>query len=92
MKLTLKILRLEYLEKKHDVPYLLIFKVDGVCISLAELKRNYSDLTITDMPRGHSWDEETSYSTIRYSNNVKLSFGFPEISPDCIRSIAFSTD
>lgn len=78
--------------KNNKVPFLLSFQVGGTCITLAELKQNYSDLTLTDVPRGRSLEEETSYSTVKYSNNVKLSFGFAEKNPDCINSVVFSID
>ncbi|WP_261458907.1 hypothetical protein [Serratia fonticola] len=79
-------------KNNKNAPYLLALQVSGICITLSELKQYYSDLTITDVPRGRSLVEETTYSTVRYSNNVKLAFGFAEKKPDCLGSVVFSTD
>ncbi|AYM89876.1 hypothetical protein D9980_04365 [Serratia sp. 3ACOL1] len=79
-------------KNNKNAPYLLTLQVSGICITLPEVKQHYSDLTITDVPRGRSLEEETSYTTVRYSNNVKLSFGFAEKKPDCLRSIVFSVE
>ncbi len=79
-------------KNNKNAPYLLALQVSGICITLPELKQYYSDLTITDVPRGRSLEEETSYTTVKYSNNVKLAFGFAEKKPDCLGSVVFSTD
>ena len=80
--------------KKNDlgVPFLLTFKISGECIKLNELKLHYPELTATNIPRGDSLDEETSYSTSKSESHLKLVFGFSERNPNCLRSIVFNMD
>jgi len=80
--------------KKNDlgVPFLLTFKISGECIKLNELKLHYPELTATNIPRGDSLDEETSYSTSKSESHLKLVFGFSERNPNCLRSISFNMD
>jgi hypothetical protein len=68
-------------------PGFMVWDISGTCIKLAQVRSHYGEMQITDMPRGHSLDEETSYSTMRTWG--KLSFGFAERNPDCLASIAF---
>ncbi|TQI80065.1 hypothetical protein FHU10_5083 [Serratia fonticola] len=91
-KVNIENIEARVFRKNNKVPYLLTFQVHGACITLAELKQHYTDLTITDIPRGRSLDEETTYSTPRYDNRVKLAFGFAEKNPNCLRSVVFSID
>ena len=79
-------------KNRENIPFLLSLQISGICITKAELKLHYSDLTLTDTPRGRSLEEETSYSTRRNDNGVRLSFGFAEKSPDCLRSVVFSVE
>jgi hypothetical protein len=75
-------LRLSKLEAKKGF---LAFQVTGRCVSPAELRERYPDLELTDVPRGRSHDEETSFSVV--SGGVRLGFGFKERNPDCLSSV-----
>lgn len=68
---------------------LMVLKLAGNCVRKADVLGRHHHLAITDPPRGRSLDEETSYSVERPWG--KLSFGFAERSPDCLRSVVFDT-
>lgn len=68
---------------------LMVLKLAGNCIRKADVLGRNDDLAMTDHPRGRSLDEETSYSVEKPWG--KLSFGFAERSPDCLRSVVFDT-
>ncbi|MDR6524151.1 hypothetical protein J2789_006854 [Variovorax paradoxus] len=68
-------------------PGFLVLEVQGRCVPLDEVKRHYADLAITDVPRGRSMNEATSYTaTLGWG---RLSFGFREKNPGCLAFIAF---
>lgn len=60
----------------------------GACIHKSEIFSLYRHLAITDVPRGHSLDEETAFSKAEPWGRV--SFGFSERSPDCLKSVVFA--
>lgn len=68
---------------------LMVLKLAGNCVRKTDVLGRHHDLAITDHPRGRSLDEETSYSVEKPWG--KLSFGFAERSPDCLRSVVFHT-
>ena len=68
-------------------PGFLVLRIDGICITVEELRKQYGDLQITQVPHGRSLDEETSLSSSLSWG--KLSFGFKERSPNCLATIAF---
>ena len=69
---------------KHKVnSRLLVLKLAGNCVHKADVLGRDHALVITDHPRGRSLDEETNYSVEKPWG--KLSFGFAERSPDCLR-------
>lgn len=78
------------IKKEQPHPGFLVIQLAGACVPRAEVLRRYEGLDITDHPRGRSLDEQTSYS--RREVWGKLSFGFAERSPDCLRSVVFSPD
>lgn len=65
--------------------HMMIFQVDGTCVSVEELKQHYPGIKITDTPRGRSLAENTYYSVINADGRV--SFGFPESDRHCLRSV-----
>ncbi|MCC8397432.1 hypothetical protein LJ656_33250 [Paraburkholderia sp. MMS20-SJTR3] len=72
---------------KPGHPGFLVLNLDVTCTELAEVRAHYSDLRVTDRPRGISLDEVTSYSTeLQWG---KLSFSFKERNPKCLSSVAF---
>lgn len=68
---------------------LMVLNLAGSCVRKADVLGRNPDLAITDHPRGRSLDEKTSYSLEKSWG--KLSFGFAERSPDCLRSVVFDT-
>lgn len=68
--------------KDRQTSGFLIIDLDGKCISLQQLKSHYRMLEITEVPRGHSLNEATTY-TASLSWGT-LSFGFKERNPQCL--------
>jgi len=66
-------------------PGFLGLRVAGTCIRLDVVRARYGTLSITDYPRGRSWDEVTSHTTIQPWG--RLSFSFAERNPDCLSSV-----
>lgn len=60
----------------------------GGCVSRREIESRFGPLAITGTPRGRSLDEETALS--REESLGRLSFGFAERKPDCLRSLSLS--
>ena len=73
-------------EESH--PGFLVLRVAGTCIGLDAVRAHYATLRVTDHPRGRSWDEVTSYTTVLPWG--ELSFSFAERNPDCLSSVAFA--
>ncbi|MGC6327880.1 hypothetical protein [Rhizorhabdus sp. FW153] len=67
---------------------ILSIRIGGECVDRKEVILRYSDLAITDVPKGHSLDEQTYYSAAKPWG--KISFGFSERVPDCLRTIVIS--
>lgn len=67
-------------------PGFLVLQLAASKLTLAEVRRHYPELRITDAPRGRSPDEVTSHSA--FLPWGKLSFSFPVRQPDCVSRIA----
>jgi hypothetical protein len=67
-------------------PGFLVLSIDGACITLEQLRKQYSELQVSQIPRGRSLEEETSFSQPLPWG--KISFGFKEKNRDCLASIA----
>lgn len=68
----------------------LVLTLEGKgCISLDDVKQHYAGLTLSQMPHGHSLEEETGYRTTY--NHWKLAFGFKEKRPQCLASVVFDS-
>ncbi|MCC8397431.1 hypothetical protein LJ656_33245 [Paraburkholderia sp. MMS20-SJTR3] len=72
---------------KAGHPGFLVLNLEGACVGLETVRAHYSDLKVTDRPRGRSLDEVTSYTaTLQWG---ELSFSFKERNPTCLWSLAF---
>ncbi|MCL2776435.1 MAG: hypothetical protein FWD73_00415 [Polyangiaceae bacterium] len=69
-------------------PGFLVLDIDGTCITREQLEARYKHLKITGTPRGHSLNEETSYSQDMPWG--RLSFGFKERKPACLASVVIN--
>ena len=67
---------------------LVVYIISG-CPARQDVAARYKPWTLSDVPRGRSLDEQTSWS--REEHWGELSFGFAEAAPDCLRSISFDT-
>jgi hypothetical protein len=67
---------------------LLILKLTGPCLNQAQAQNRYGPLKLTDVPRGKSLDEETSFA--RTYPWGTLSFGFPERNRDCAATVVYN--
>lgn len=68
----------------------MVLNIEGTgCITLNEVKKHFSALTLNQVPHGHSWEEETGYRTT--ADHRSLAFGFAEKRPECLASIVFET-
>jgi hypothetical protein len=65
----------------------LVLELKGRCVPLAEVRQHYAALDITDVPRGRSLDEATTFTVT--PGWGRLSFGFTERNPDCLAFVAF---
>jgi hypothetical protein len=72
---------------KPGHPGFLMLNLEGACIDLSEVRAHYSELKVTERPRGKSLEEVTSYTAeLRWG---ELSFSFKERNPNCVWSLAF---
>lgn len=67
---------------------LLVLNLSGPCVTRADLEPRFGPLTLTEVPRGESLDEEAHWS--RRERWGKLSFGFSSRSPNCLSSVVFT--
>ncbi|MGN8083624.1 hypothetical protein [Variovorax sp. 22077] len=65
----------------------LVLELKGRCVPLGEVRQHYAALEITDVPRGRSLDEATTFTATPEWG--RLSFGFTERNPDCLAFVAF---
>ncbi len=63
-------------------PGMLLLRLGGACINLPELKQQHDNLQITEIPRGRSLEESTTYTASKSWG--KIDFGFQEKKPDCL--------
>lgn len=68
-------------------PAFLLLGLAGRCVTLGEVREHYADLRSTGVPRGHSPDEATTYSSS--ASWGRLSFGFQVSNPTCVAFVAF---
>ena len=64
---------------------ILVLDVVDTCPGKHDVLRRYPGAVISNHPRGHALDEETSYTVERQWG--RLTFGFKERSPDCLSSV-----
>jgi hypothetical protein len=60
---------------------------EAACFTRERIKKTYPDLSLTDVPRGRSMEEEAYFSSSQLWG--RLSFGFKEKRRDCLSSIVF---
>jgi len=77
------------INKAHPGQGLLVLTMGGKCIERSVVLERQHGMQITNVPRGRSLDEETSWSQMLAWG--KLSFGFTERQPDCLKSLVFAT-
>jgi hypothetical protein len=68
-------------------PGFLVLDLQGRCVPMTEVRQHYAALDLTDVPRGRSLDESTSYTAALGWG--RLSFGFAQRNPDCLAHVAF---
>jgi len=66
----------------RPTPGFLVIDIDGKCISLQQVQSHYDRLEISEIPRGQSLDEATTYTASLPWGT--LSFGFKESNPQCL--------
>lgn len=69
-------------------PGFLVLELQGRCVAFSEVSHHYPELTLTEVPRGRSLDEATSYTAVLPWGG--LSFGFRERNPDCLAFVVFN--
>lgn len=73
---------------KRRFPGFLVLHVDGGCISIDAVRAHYGEIPITDVPHGHSFEEETVHSARLPWG--RLSFGFKKRDPDCLATVVLA--
>lgn len=68
-------------------PILVNIDVKGECIKLEDLKRNYPEIALTNIPRSDAPGAKTYYTTSADKKNITMSFGFTNESPDCLSNV-----
>lgn len=69
----------------------LVLSLEGKgCITLEDVKKHYGGLALSQVPHGHSLEEQTGYRTV--FNHWAMGFGFKEKRPDCLASVVFDSD
>ena len=66
---------------------LLNISISGACLKRPDVERKYGPFAISEVPRGRSPDEQMGFS--RTEAWGRLSFGFAESNPDCVRTVTF---
>jgi hypothetical protein len=65
----------------------LAIEVNSACVTLNQVRQVFSNLEVSQSPRGHSLQETTVWSTKREWGT--LSFAFREDRPDCLFRVSF---
>jgi len=63
-------------------PGMLLMRLEGDCITMPQLKQQYENLQVTDIPRGKSMEEATTYTATTPWGEID--FGFQVKKPDCL--------
>lgn len=71
---------------EHPHPGFLIIYTGGTCVTLKNIKEQYPVVNLTDIPRGRSDDEKTTYTAI--NDWGKLHFMFTQQTEDCLAGIS----
>lgn len=81
--------KLDYRAHKIDPKHqgFVVLNLQGTCTTLAEIRQHYNQLEVTQIPKGRSELDTTTYSTMTPWG--KLNFSFMEKSPDCLSSVSF---
>ena len=61
---------------------MLLLRLGGECIFMPQLKQQHENLRVTEIPRGRSLEEATTYTSS--SPWGEIDFGFQEKKPDCL--------
>jgi hypothetical protein len=61
--------------------------ITGACLKRRDVERKYGPLALSGVPRGRSSEEQLAFS--RSEPWGRLSFGFAEADPDCLRTVTF---
>ncbi|MBB6589689.1 hypothetical protein LBW62_24790 [Ralstonia solanacearum] len=75
------------IKRQGSHPGFMVLRLGGPCISLDMVRSHYSNLEVTDIPRGRSLEESTTHSTLLQWG--RLSFSFKERNPGCLASVTF---
>jgi hypothetical protein len=75
-------------KRQEAHPGFLVIEIAGVCIPKVEIQRHYSNLALTEAPRGRSLQEQTVHSSSQSWG--ELSFGFKEANPACLSTVIFN--
>ncbi|TRW16741.1 hypothetical protein [Glacieibacterium frigidum] len=69
---------------------LLNLGISGACLKRGDVERKYGPLTLSGVPRGRSTEEPVSFS--RDEPWGRLSFGFAQDNPDCVKTVTFDVE
>lgn len=69
-------------------PGMLALHLGGECITMQQVRQQFSELDVTDIPRGESPEEATTFTATTAWGGV--SFGFQEKKPDCVGYLVFN--
>ncbi|MCL2178181.1 MAG: hypothetical protein FWC28_07870 [Proteobacteria bacterium] len=75
------------IKREGSHPGFLVLEIGGACITLEQIQEKYSELQISQLPRGQSPNEETGHSQLLPWG--KLSLGFKAKNPLCLASVSF---
>jgi len=67
------------------------FTWQGQCVKLPTIKTHFPQLTLTDVPHGHSENETTSYTSVADANGQSVSFAFAVKQPDCLQQVVIAS-
>ena len=64
--------------------------ISGKCLKRSDVEKKYGPLTLSGVPRGRSTAEQLAFT--RAEPWGRLSFGFAEANPDCLKTVTFDVD
>lgn len=91
-KIKISHLDLRVSKDEKAAPAFLSFEVTGDCITLDDVKEHYSNLRLTDYPRGESPEEKTYYTTGNNPYGQYISFGFTAKEQQCLSQVVLDSD